>query len=978
MIKLLSLLFLFLPSNAFAVRAIMEGLPATSNTIIVDTANVRVGIGVASPSTALQVSGVVTATSYAGSGANLTGIPTVAQLTSTATALLQLTEQVTLSTAAIYVALGSTASALTSETTRAIARENEIGVSTGVIQASLDQVIASTEALKDYANWNTAYGWGDHSAAGYADATEVAASTQAIIASTAPLKDYANWNTAFSWGDHSTAGYASQADLSSTATALSGHEALTTSAHGGIASSAQLSSTATALSEHEALTTSAHGGIVTLSVLTATATALTNLTYETAQSTAAIITSTGTLVKKSGDTMTGPLVIQKNAFPLLTLDNAAGGYYSYLDGAAWNTYGPVALSLNTNSPYNDVTVGRRLNVSSAVASVGFYGPGIGLINVPSNAIDGSTYTYRIDGLAAALSTVAFTNVTNTFTQAQNLQGDVVFGTDGTKSTFTATGGDWNIYGKVGIGIGHDASHQLDVSGGAHITGQAIIGGSVTVTGAGGLLVTGNVTANTVTSTATHATTAGYAASAASASAVPASGVQAGALGASVIVSSISAGTHPISVSGNAATVTTNANLTGPVTSVGNATTIAGPVPVSKIDLSTVTSYVDGRFVGVAYSTGVIPSSATGSYAIQVSSLAASTGYADWNRYTGWVSTTAVNWNLAYNTVSTTSANWNKYTGWVSTSAARWNYSYIPSSATGSYGILVSSIAAGTHPISITGNAATVTTNANLTGPVTSVGNATTIAGPVPVSKIDLSTFQFVADGVSLNLSGTTFSAKASSVTLLGNSFNGANQLVQLDGTGKLPAIDGSQLTNLPSTEGGAVLASTQSFTGGNTFVSASTFTGTVNLPTRDKIVFSNQLLNSTFTATMTETSYASAAWGPCITGSTLTITTNGGPIMMSGFINWAITGATYHGCFGYYMDSTFQAAINCVYEPGANGIQSWTLNYPLTGIAAGTHTFCLTVFGQSGATFYAPVASAHVDNSTYVTTTNKWGLWELR
>lgn len=39
------------------------------------------------------------------------------------------------------------------------------------------------------------------------------------------------------------------------------------------------------------------------------------------------------------------------------------------------------------------------------------------------------------------------------------------------------------------------------------------------------------------------------------------------------------------------------------------------------------------------------------------------------------------------------------------------------------------------------------------------------------------------------------------ITTQGNTFNGASQLVQLDGDGKLPAIDGSQLTNLPS--GGA-------------------------------------------------------------------------------------------------------------------------------------------------------------------------------
>lgn len=38
----------------------------------------------------------------------------------------------------------------------------------------------------------------------------------------------------------------------------------------------------------------------------------------------------------------------------------------------------------------------------------------------------------------------------------------------------------------------------------------------------------------------------------------------------------------------------------------------------------------------------------------------------------------------------------------------------------------------------------------------------------------------------------------SNLTTQGNTFNGVNQLVQLDSTGKLPAIDGSQLTNLPA------------------------------------------------------------------------------------------------------------------------------------------------------------------------------------
>jgi hypothetical protein len=48
-------------------------------------------------------------------------------------------------------------------------------------------------------------------------------------------------------------------------------------------------------------------------------------------------------------------------------------------------------------------------------------------------------------------------------------------------------------------------------------------------------------------------------------------------------------------------------------------------------------------------------------------------------------------------------------------------------------------------------------------------------------------------------SGTLADARlTANVTTQGNTFNAANKLVQLDGTAKLPAVDGSQLTNLPS------------------------------------------------------------------------------------------------------------------------------------------------------------------------------------
>ncbi|HBA60389.1 MAG TPA: hypothetical protein DCZ92_06160, partial [Elusimicrobia bacterium] len=55
---------------------------------------------------------------------------------------------------------------------------------------------------------------------------------------------------------------------------------------------------------------------------------------------------------------------------------------------------------------------------------------------------------------------------------------------------------------------------------------------------------------------------------------------------------------------------------------------------------------------------------------------------------------------------------------------------------------------------------------------------------------------YLADGQSLQLTGNTFSALPSSVTLQGNLFNGSSQLVQLNGTGYLPALNGSLLTDL--------------------------------------------------------------------------------------------------------------------------------------------------------------------------------------
>ena len=63
---------------------------------------------------------------------------------------------------------------------------------------------------------------------------------------------------------------------------------------------------------------------------------------------------------------------------------------------------------------------------------------------------------------------------------------------------------------------------------------------------------------------------------------------------------------------------------------------------------------------------------------------------------------------------------------------------------------------------------------------------------------------------------------SNTITVQGNTFNAANKLVQLDGTAKLPAVDGSQLTNLP-TPATPTLASVT--TAGNTTTNAITVGG---------------------------------------------------------------------------------------------------------------------------------------------------------
>lgn len=98
-------------------------------------------------------------------------------------------------------------------------------------------------------------------------------------------------------------------------------------------------------------------------------------------------------------------------------------------------------------------------------------------------------------------------------------------------------------------------------------------------------------------------------------------------------------------------------------------------------------------------------------------------------------------------------------------------------------------------------------------------------GTITVGTTAINFTQFAASysaGGGLSLTGTTFSVNPTSGTLQGNTFNVANKLVQLDGSARLPAVDGSQLTNLPGGYSGqSVLAVTTGTSAGFSSVRSS-------------------------------------------------------------------------------------------------------------------------------------------------------------
>lgn len=174
-------------------------------------------------------------------------------------------------------------------------------------------------------------------------------------------------------------------------------------------------------------------------------------------------------------------------------------------------------------------------------------------------------------------------------------------------------------------------------------------------------------------------------------------------------------------------------------------------------------------------------------------------------------------------------------------------SSVATGAISATGQITSTVATGTAPLVIASTtkvsnlygaraalADTVTTNANLTGDVTSSGNTTTIgakkvlatmlgSGAATVNQVaradgsggvtyatQLVTSVATRTGA-VTLSNSDISGLGTAATL--NVGTGASQIVQLTAASKLPAVDGSLLTNLPTPTGGLTAAGYVTFSG---------------------------------------------------------------------------------------------------------------------------------------------------------------------
>jgi len=183
-------------------------LDGNNNQIKIGTGVTIKETGGASFSEGINIVGVVTATSFKGSGSQLTGV--ITSLTGYAT-----TSYVTSAIAGITSTIG----------------------------------VASTITSAQISNWDTSYSWGNHATASYATTSyvnnalsgyapifyvnqQIGLNTFTGAATSITSGQISNWNTSYSWGNHATFGYATVGYVSNASVAFASTSGIATVAKG--------------------------------------------------------------------------------------------------------------------------------------------------------------------------------------------------------------------------------------------------------------------------------------------------------------------------------------------------------------------------------------------------------------------------------------------------------------------------------------------------------------------------------------------------------------------------------------------------------------------------------------------------------------------------------------------------------------------------------------------------------------------------
>lgn len=236
-----------------------------------------------------------------------------------------------------------------------------------------------------------------------------------------------------------------------------------------------------------------------------------------------------------------------------------------------------------------------------------------------------------------------------------------------------------------------------------------------------------------------------------------------------------------------------------------------------------------------------------------------------------------------------------------------------------------------------------------------IGNANpVISSPTAIVNADSATFL-------VSLVGSTtafFSLKPSSVTLQGNSFNGASQLVQLNSSSQYPALSGALITsitgaNIATTIPTTVLPSTVAYTSfANTFTSSQTVLAAggarVLYGVTAGSVTVNDLTASAFVKTDSNKKLTS--------GGILTSDIPGGATSYIQLSNSLQSGATFFVSSGTVNGQLSVTSIK--FPDGTVQVSSAPAAGSGTGISAGaTYYIQVRETLQSGATFYVSSAT---------------------